>query len=92
MELIDFAKQINLISMGSGTVEGDVYTLTIDNSDDYSKVYTLLDTSDILHLDTDTVKLSAQSSEMTYLSDDFDVTLKADFDKNQYSATITKVE
>jgi hypothetical protein len=88
MEPNEFAKQLGI--NGIGTIEGNTYTVTIANSDEYSKVYTLLDTSELMHLDTDTVTLSAQSSKMTYISDDFNVILSADFDKDTYTVSIEK--
>ena len=74
-----------------GKMNGDKYIITLSNSDEYSKMYTLLDKSDA-SLDPEGMIMSSSDSMMTYLTDDFDITLKADFDNDRYYLIIEEAQ
>ena len=73
-----------------GRMENDSYIIVLPNSNAYSKVYTILDKSDQMDLDIDKINMDENTSSMTYLSDDFDITLTADFDKDSYTMELTE--
>ena len=90
MNAQEFARQLGI------TKEGDyvdnAYVITLDNSNEFSKVYTILDKSELCDLDGAEVNLGVDSSMMVYLADDFDIKLKANFDTNTYSVSFEEVK
>ena len=84
-----FAEELGITKEGS-YVDG-VYTIVLDNSNEYSKVYTLLDKSDKVDLDGDEVNLGVDSSIMVYLADDFDISLIANFEEDSYVVKFEEV-
>jgi hypothetical protein len=89
-EFVSFANQIGIATQG--TMSDGKYIVHLEDSDVYSKAYTLLSNSKILHLDSDEVTITEHNSTMKYLSDDFDVVLDADFDNDDYNITIEKAD
>ena len=71
-----------------GKMNGDKYIINLDNSDEFSRMYTVLDKYEDADLDPEEMIMSSSSSLMVYLTDDFDITLKADFDKDTYQMII----
>ena len=63
-----------------GTWSGDKYVITLDDSNEFSRIYTALDKYDGADLDIESMVMSDSSSIIVYLTDDLDITLKADFD------------
>lgn len=85
----EFAKHLGITKEGS-YVDG-VYVINLDNSNEYSKVYTILDKSSEVDLDTEEISLDVKNSLMVYLADDFDIKLTADFDADIYTVTFEEV-
>ena len=65
-----------------GVEENGTYVIELEDSDDYARVYTLLDNAKNLELFTDNMLLSDSASLFTYESDDFDIDLVANLDNN----------
>lgn len=79
-------KDLNITKQGK--MNGDKYIIQLDNSDEFSRMYTVLDKYEGADLDPEEMVMSSSSSIMIYLTDDFDITLKADFDKDTYQMII----
>ena len=90
MNAQEFAKQLGITKEGN-YVDG-IYVITLDNSNEYSKVYTILDKSNLCDLDVEEITLDVQNSLMVYLADNFDIKLKANFDTNTYSVSFEEVK
>lgn len=75
-----------------GKMNGNKYIITLDNSDDFSRMYTILDKYPEASLDPEGMIMSDSSSVMVYLTDDFDITLKADFDRDAYYVIIEEAQ
>ena len=90
MNAQEFAKQLGITKEGS-YVDG-VYVITLDSSNEYSKVYTILDKSDLCDLDVEEINLDVQNSLMVYLADEFDIKLQANFDNDVYSVSFEEVK
>ena len=90
MSAEEFAKHLGITK--EGQFVDNVYVISLDNSNEYSKVYTLLDKSDELDLDIEKISLDVKNSLITYLSDNYDVKLVADFDENIYTVTFEEVD
>lgn len=64
------------------------YTVTLDNSDDYARYYTILDHADNLEL-SDTSSMSQEfATVLTYVNDDYKVKLNANFVDDYYTLTV----
>ena len=90
MSAEEFAKQLGIDKKGSYV--DDVYVITLENSNDYSRVYTILDKSELCDLDVEEINLDVQNSLLVYLADDFDIILKANFDTDDYSVSFEEVK
>ena len=88
MSVEEFAKQLGITQEGS-YVE-DVYVIPLKDSNEYSRVYTLLDKSNLCDLDGEEINLGVQNSLLVYLSDDFDIKLLANFDTDTYSVSFER--
>lgn len=90
MKADEFAKELGISKEGSYTDNG--YVITLKDSNEYSRMYTLLDRSDKCDLDTEEVNLGVTDSIMVYLADEFDIKLQANFDTDRYTITFAEAE
>lgn len=68
------------------------YVIPLTDSDEYSKIYTLLDKSDLVELDTSCTLVTDKVSELQYFNDEFVVKLDANFIDDLYRVVITTAE
>lgn len=81
----EFAKQLGI--SGDGDYVDNKYVINLANSNEYSKVYTILDKSELVDLDVDRINLDVSSTLLVYLADEFDIELKSDFDNDVYTVS-----
>ena len=86
----EFAKQLGIEFPGE--VIDDKYIIPLTNSDEYSKMYTLLDKSELVDLDTSTTLVTDKVSELIYVGDEFIVKLDANFKEDLYRVVISRGE
>lgn len=89
MSAQEFAKQLGITQ--EGNYVDDVYVISLKDSNEYSKVYTILDKSELCDLDVEEISLDVQNSLLVYLADEFDIKLQANFDTNTYSVAFEEV-
>jgi hypothetical protein len=87
MEMKEFAKQLGIDV--EGTMEGSKYIIELSDSNEYSRVYTLLDGSDLVDVDEDATLLTDNVGELLFIGDDFDVKLVGNFNSDIYRVVIT---
>ena len=75
-----------------GKEDNGKYIVDLGDSNAYSRAYTLLDNSELVDLDTESISMGVEYSSMTYLSDDYDITLKADFATNTYTIVVEEAK
>ena len=68
-----------------------VYVLDIMDSDEYGKIYSKLDKSKLLDEVTDNSQITYSTANIQYESDDYIITLLADFDNDSYKMTIKEI-
>ena len=83
----EFAKDLGITKEGYETTNGS-YVVELDNSNEFAKIYSLLDKSEQSDLDIETIHMNEDLVEMTYLTDGFDVTLRANLKENKYMVEI----
>ncbi len=81
----ELAKSIGINEVGTN-VDG-AYVIPLKDSNAFSRVYTLLDKAEGIDLDSDESTLSESATVLVYLSDDFDIELRADLDNNSYTVS-----
>lgn len=82
-----FAKEHGITKEGYETTTG-VYVIDLDNSNEFSKVYTLLDKADDVDLDIEDMVMNEEEVFMTYLADEFDIRLIANLKDKTYRVEI----
>ena len=86
----EFAKKLGIDFPGD-TVNNKLI-IPLVNSDEYSKIYTLLDKSDLVELDTSCTLVTDKVSELQYFNDEFIVKLDANFTDDFYRVVISRAE
>lgn len=89
-KVVEFLNQLG-ISL-EGQEQDGKYVIDLGDSNSYSKIYTILDKSELVDLDVENIMMDEHTSQMLYLSDDFDVTLEANLDDGVYKLVIEEAK
>ena len=84
----EFAKKLGIDYPGD--IVNDKLIIPLLNSDEYSKVYTILDKSDLVELDSSCTLVTDKVSELQYFNDEFVIKLDANFIDDLYRVVIFK--
>jgi phage-related protein len=87
MEMKEFASKLGIDI--EGTLEGEKYVIELANSNEYSRVYTLLDKSELVNIDEDSTLVTENVGELLFLGDEFDIKLVGNFAQDIYRIVIT---
>jgi len=68
--------------------ESDKLVIDIEDSEDYGKIYSRLDKSDLVDEDQESSQVTYDTSSIQFESDDYLITLLADFENDKYTLTI----
>lgn len=66
--------------------------VVLDSSDEYSRVYTALDKWEDATLDPEGMVMSVDTCIMTYLTDNLDITLRAELNNDKYFIVIEEAK
>jgi hypothetical protein len=83
MYLEKFLEKLGITQVGHYT-KTNTYIIDIDDSDEYGKIYSLLDKSDEIEEDEDSSTITIHTSNIVFESDNYQLTLIADFDQDTY--------
>lgn len=84
---------LNKLGISQEGVESEgKYVIDLGDSNAYSRVYTILDKSELVDLDVENMSMTEEESTMIYLSDNYDLTLGANFNDNKYTLTIEEAK
>lgn len=75
-----------------GRYEEGKYVVDLPDSDAWSKAHTLIAKSGKADLDGDSVLVSMKASDETFLSDDYDIRLVANFEDDVYKIIMEEAE
>jgi len=91
---MDINELLNRLNITKEPVRNDngSFTIDIDNSNEYSSYYSKLNKADFLEQDDEASQVSIETSSIQFLSDDFTITLLADFDNDSYKMIIREME
>lgn len=84
-----FIKKLGIKKIGH--YEGNTYIIEFEDSDEYSRAYTVLDSSNLVDLDEETVLVSENSSMLTYYATNYECTLIGNFDKDVYRLNVKEI-
>ena len=84
----EVAKELGL--RGNGSLKNNNYVITLLDSDDYSRAYTILDNSKLLTIEQNKTVITPDKSELVYSNDEYTVRLVADMKNNQYQVIIAE--
>ena len=82
----DFAKELGIRKGGS--LKGTQFIIDLDDSDEYSRVYTILDKSKLVDIVQNKTVITEDRSELVYEGDEFTVQLIGDMKNNRYQVII----
>ena len=85
-----FLQELGIRKSGYYSKEGS-YVVDLDDSEEYGKVYTILDNSDTVEEMEDESQVTIHSSNIVYTNDEFQLTLLSDFDSDQYKLIVRKL-
>jgi len=85
----ELSKKLGITKPGEQTEVG--YVVNLDNSDEFAKVYTLLDNCSYCTLNTDNMLLSDSNSMFNYFTDDFVIDLVGNFDEDTYKVVFKEI-
>lgn len=74
-----------------GKVQGDKYIVTLQDSDDFARMYSILETSNDLDIDDSLSLISNTASKIFYASSDYEITLNANFMSDTYTIVAKEV-
>lgn len=83
MYLEKFLERLGITQVGHYT-KTNTYIIDIDDSDEYGKIYSLLDKSNEIEEDEDSSTITIHTSNIVFESDNYQLTLIADFDQDTY--------
>ena len=75
---------------GVAEEKGDTFVITLRNSNEYARAYSLLDNSELVDLDPEFVSMSPTETTMLYLADEYDVFLRANLVDDVYRVEIKR--
>ena len=91
MSIEELLEELGITLRGNYSEE-DNYVIDISNSNEYGRINSILDRSDILEFIEDSSFLTEENANMTYkYEDDYMLNLMADFDENTYQLVIIPV-
>lgn len=83
----EFLKELGIQGTPQRTDNG-TYILDIEGSDNYGRIYSRLDRSDLVEEDENASQLTLDTSALRYENDEYQLTLLADFNEDKYQLVI----
>lgn len=84
----EFLKSIGITTAGVFTKAGS-YVIDIVDYDEYSKYFSLLEKSDLEEVQ-DTAQITIHTTNVTFVSDKYQLVLQADLDEDMYKLVVTE--
>lgn len=83
----DFLKQIGIVPTGTMSDDG-CYVMDIEDSNEYGKIYSVLDQCDEVYEDEDSSFVTSEQGSIQYINDKYTLTLISQFDTDIYRLTV----
>ena len=82
----EFAKKLGIRQKGE--LKGSQFVIELNDSDEYSRIYTILDKSPLLTIEQDKTVMTGDRTELVYSNNEYTVLLIADMKDNRYELII----
>lgn len=89
MEIEQFLDSMGIQNKGAS--QDGAYVIDIDGSADYAKMYSILDNSDDLELDENSVTMNENSVDLFYDGEEYTCELIGDLKNNKYRLVVSKI-
>lgn len=86
----DFLDELKISLRGSRSSSGS-YVIDIADSEEFAKIFSLLDKSDLVEEDGDQNIVTFHNTSQLFRGDDYDIVLLGDLDNDQYKMVISEV-
>ena len=83
----EFLKELGITKEPS-SIKPDQIIIDIDDSNEYGKIYSKLDKSELVDEDQESSQITFDTSSIQFESDDYLITLLANFETDEYKLTI----
>lgn len=87
-QIKDLLKRLNINKTPQENDDG--YTVELDNSDEFAKVYSTL--SKCENIDLVNLKMDEQGTQASYMSDDYDIVLYSNYDDDKYELQFKEIK
>lgn len=84
----ELLKEIGITAKGEYTKNG-AYVVDIKDYNEYGKYFSLLEKSDLEEVQ-DTARITIHTTNVTYMSDKYQIVLQADLDEDLYKVVVTE--
>lgn len=85
----ELLKKIGITAKGEYSKNG-AYVIDIRDYNEYGKYFSLLEKSDLVNEVQDTAQVTIHTTNVTYVSEDFQLVLQADLDEDIYKLVVTQ--
>lgn len=75
----------------TGEIKGGVYTIDIDNYDEFSAMYNKFEQSEVITKDSNESTFNMDEAHVVYLSDNYILNLNGDLNDDIYKLTIKEI-
>lgn len=86
----DYLKSLGITK--EGEITGNVYTIHLDDSNEYGKIYSLLDKHSGLDENEEDSEISSHSAKILFEDESHIITIYADFDYDTYRLTVRELK
>ena len=84
----EFLKKIGITAKGEYTKNG-AYVIDLKDYDEYSKYFSIFENSELEEVQ-DTAQITIHTTNVTYMSEDYQFVLQADLDEDMYKLVVTE--
>lgn len=85
----EFLQSLGIHQEGQLSRQG-AYVVDIVDFDEYSKIYSLLERSELIDEVMDTSQITIHTTNVTFANDDYQLVLQADLDEDIYKLVVTE--
>ena len=86
----ELLKEIGITKEGSYI--DNIYTIELDDSDEFAKMYTLCDNSELVDNDDEFSSLNSDSIMFVYVGDEYEIKVSGDFVSDEYKLEVRKLK
>lgn len=87
----EFLRKLGITQSGHYSSNNN-YVIDLDDSNDYDKICSILDKSDLVEENPDSSVINTSVSNILYVGEQFSLNVIADFDNDTYKVVVTELK